>query len=85
MQTHALLLRHGPEAITRPVASFEKNEIKNIGRHQRGGTSAIIWDQLAGFVLDSGVDPTGSGKHLKKIVPPKARKLNAKVKKICPG
>jgi len=40
-QTLALLLRHGPEAI-RSVTSFNKNEIKNMGKYKRGGTSTII-------------------------------------------
>ena len=39
-QTLASLLRHGPEAI-RSVASFNKNEVKNMGNYQQGGTSTI--------------------------------------------
>ena len=60
-QTLASLLRHGPEAI-RSVASYNTNEIKNMGKHQRGGTSTVIRDQLAAFVVDSGVDATGLGR-----------------------
>ena len=61
-QTLASLLRHGPERI-RSVASYNKTELENQGRHQRGGTSTIIRDQLAGFVVDSGVDATGLGRY----------------------
>jgi len=63
-QTLALLLRHGSEAIRSAVSSDKNEELKNLGRYQRGGMSTIIRVQLAGFVVDSGVDSMGLGHWL---------------------
>ena len=41
------------------VASYNKQETENIGRYQRGGIRTIIVEQLAAFMIDSGVEYTG--------------------------
>ena len=62
-QTLASLLRSGHESM-RSTASHNKRdeEIKNIGRKQRGGTAVIMKERLAAFVVDSGVDHTDLGR-----------------------
>ncbi len=45
------------------VASYSKTKLKNQDCHQRGGTSTIIRDQISGYLVDSGVDATGLGRH----------------------
>ena len=61
-QSIASLLRNGATN-TRSVASHNKNEQKNIGRKQRGGTAFIIFDELAAFVKDTGTDHTKLGRY----------------------
>ena len=39
-----------------------KGEAKGMGYTQRGGTALVLREELAPCVIDSGVDPSGSGR-----------------------
>ena len=57
----ASMLRKGAEPI-KSVVSQNKNEGKDTGNKQRGGTSKIIKDSLAAYVKKLGTDHTGLGR-----------------------